>query len=618
MRLQPIAYASASLKPSEKAYAQIDREGLAVYWVINHFCQYLWGKKFELHTDCSALVKIFGPKNYMGGCAMGRLNRWAAQLMEYDFVIKHIKGSSNCIADSLSRLPVPLDEAGARYPDGVLKELGDLPNICRMELQPLQEEIVMNQVRWMAQKKQHQSECDVTVHQLLGATGVGGPWKMLPLTVADVAKATREDKVYGKLFNAVRSGVLDTKDKELGKFAGVFDNLHIEEEVIYFGSRIVIPSRQQGRMLDELHFSHIGIVKMKDIVRRYFWWPGITKAIENTAAQCKESVKFKRKPAKQPLCPWPFARRPMERVHVDFMEFKGQMILIMVDAYSKKIWASNMGTDTTSLRTLAVLYGWFYEETGFPTTLVSDNGPQLVSKEFEEVVARWGVKHLLSPPYHPQSNGLAERAVGVVKSRLKKMDVSATPIQLHVGLKYICRVHGLSPHSSTTRCPYELIRDGAPPSLFPQLTKGATEMSELTAVRHSADRVRRKTSYAEKKEVIVYDLKTKLSSRGKILEVLGNNNYLVDCGKGSKHISGDVLSKVKLAAPQMDNSDGDQMLTADANNLAQEDIEPASDSSSEDEDGYTEVVPAAVPRRRRRVRAEMLGPTVQHRLRQRR
>ena len=66
---------------------------------------------------------------------MGRLNRWAAQLMEYDFVIKHIKGSVNFIADNLSRLPVPLDEAGARYPDGDLKQLGDLPNICKMEVE---------------------------------------------------------------------------------------------------------------------------------------------------------------------------------------------------------------------------------------------------------------------------------------------------------------------------------------------------------------------------------------------------------------------------------------------------------------------------------------------------
>ena len=117
--------------------------------------------------------------------------------------------------------------------------------------------------------------------------------------------------------------------------------------------------------------------------------------------------------------------------------------------------------------------------------------------------------------------------------------------------------------------------------------------------------------------MVVYDLKTKLSSRGKIVEVLGNNNYLVDCGKGAQHISGDVLSKVKLAPPQMNNTDGDQMHTADTSNLVQEDVEPVSDSSSEDEDGYSEVIPAAVPRRRRRVRAEQLGPIVQHRLRQR-
>ena len=169
-------------------------------------------------------------------------------------------------------------------------------------------------------------------------------------------------------------------------------------------------------------------------------------------------------------------------------------------------------------------------------------------------------------------------------------------------------------------CPYELIRDGPTPSLFPQLTTSTTEISEHTAVRHSVDRIKKRTTYAEEEEVVVYDLKTKLSARGKIVEVLGNNNYLVDCGKGTQHISGDVLSKVKLATPSMDPSGSDQMHTAsnDASNLVQEDVEPVSDSSSEDEADYSEVIPAAVPRRRRRVRADNLGPVVQHRLRQRR
>ena len=66
-KLHPIAYASASLKPSERGYTQVDREGLAIYWSIQYFRQYLWCQKFELHTDCSALVKIFGPKNDLGG-----------------------------------------------------------------------------------------------------------------------------------------------------------------------------------------------------------------------------------------------------------------------------------------------------------------------------------------------------------------------------------------------------------------------------------------------------------------------------------------------------------------------------------------------------------------------
>ena len=116
-RLLPIAYASASLKDSQKNYSQIDREGLGVYWGVNHFRQYLLCKDFELHTDCSALVKIFGPKNDLNGCAAGRLSRWATALMEYSFVVKHIRGSSNCTADSLSRLPVvDKDSISAPFP----------------------------------------------------------------------------------------------------------------------------------------------------------------------------------------------------------------------------------------------------------------------------------------------------------------------------------------------------------------------------------------------------------------------------------------------------------------------------------------------------------------------
>ena len=543
-RLHPIAYASASLKPSEKNYSQIDREGLAVIWAIEYFRQYLWCQDFELHTDCSALVRIFGPKNDMGGCVTGRLNCYAVKLMEYSFSVKHIKGSSNSTADSLSRLPVcAAGEQHARYPVGHVQRLSELPTMQKLEVL-YEEEQLMWEVQQLASVPQ-EAMASITVAQVICETPKEA-WDILPLSISDVAKATLTDKVYGKLYNAIRSGELGQNDPDLKKFNGVFSDLYIEKDVIFFGSRVVIPTVQHKRLLEELHYSHIGVVKMKETVRKYFWWPGITKDIEAIAANCEGCRKYRKKPPPAPLCPWPYSRRPMERVHIDFFEYRGKMVLLMVDSFSKKIWTQLMNTDTTTMKTLAVLYGWFCDQTGFPTTLVSNNGPQFTAKEFKDKMAKWGVRHLLTPPYHPASNGLAERAVGLVKDKLKKMDVSAAPVQLYVGLKYIGRIHGLTPHASTGRCPFELINQGPMPSMFPQLTASSQQQarSESTAVTHSLGKLRQRRTFQEGEQVIIYDNRTKLSGKGKILEVLGNNTYLADSGSGPKHVSGDLISRV--------------------------------------------------------------------------
>ena len=406
-----------------------------------------------------------------------------------------------------------------------------------------------------------------------------------------MAAATKTCKIYGKLFRAVRSGVLDTTDKDISKFNGVFDSLYIDNDVIHLGSRIVIPNKFHDRLLTELHASHIGVVSMKKIVRDIFWWPGMSKNIDDIAAKCAGCCRFKKKPPPNSLSVWPFARRPMERVHVDFFEYKGKHVLLMIDAYSKKIWTQCMNTDTTTSKSLAILYGWFCSETGSPTTLVSDNGPQFTAQEFADKMSKWGIKHVFSPPYHPASNGAAERAVQLYKDRLNKMNVSAKPVELYIALAYIGKVYGLTPHASTDRRPYELVKQGSLPSLFPNLTSNVQKQSELTTVRHSAAKLRKRRNFDEGEKVVIYDNHTKLSYPAVVSEILGTNNYLVNSDNGRKHVSGDVMSRVvetatavPAATPELDRNNPATVAVEDDNISVS-----SSDSDSSEFSGFSNI-----------------------------
>ena len=52
----------------------------------------------------------------------------------------------------------------------------------------------------------------------------------------------------------------------------MYDEIYIENDVIYHGQRIIVPIKQRERLLSELHMTHTGVVKMKEVARKYFWW----------------------------------------------------------------------------------------------------------------------------------------------------------------------------------------------------------------------------------------------------------------------------------------------------------------------------------------------------------
>ncbi|CAM5076807.1 unnamed protein product [Natator depressus] len=119
-----------------------------------------------------------------------------------------------------------------------------------------------------------------------------------------------------------------------------------------------------------------------------------------------------------PLHPWDWPENPWQRIHVDFAgPLEGSMFLVVVDAHSKWPEVSIMQY-TTAESTIQKLRGPF-SHFGLPEQLMSDNGPQFISQEFQNFMKANRIHHITSAQYYPSINGLAERFVQTMKQALK-------------------------------------------------------------------------------------------------------------------------------------------------------------------------------------------------------
>ncbi len=182
--------------------------------------------------------------------------------------------------------------------------------------------------------------------------------------------------------------------------------------------RVVIPSKYRKWLLTELHSGHIGIVRMKTLARGRVWWPNIDKSIEEMCKKCSPCQSIHKTPPRYPIHPWKWPDRPWERIHIDFAgPFLNKMFLIVVDARSKwlEVFPMNTATSHQTIQSLRHLFTSY----GLPNQLVSDNGSQFTSYEFQSFLRRNGVRHIRVPPYHPSSNGEAERFVQTFKQSMR-------------------------------------------------------------------------------------------------------------------------------------------------------------------------------------------------------
>ena len=156
---------------------------------------------------------------------------------------------------------------------------------------------------------------------------------------------------------------------------------------------------------------------MKAIARSHICWPGVDCDIETLVKSCEPCLSVKLSHPKSPLNPWLWPARLWVRIHVHIAgPLYGKTYFIIVDAHSKWPEVFEM-TSTTTSKTIDILRQVFAAN-GLPDQLVSENGPQFSSEEFQLFLTCNSIKHCRTAPYHPATIHAAERFVQTLKKSI--------------------------------------------------------------------------------------------------------------------------------------------------------------------------------------------------------
>ena len=112
-----------------------------------------------------------------------------------------------------------------------------------------------------------------------------------------------------------------------------------------------------------------------------------------------------------PLHPW-------SKLATDIFHSEGTSYLLIVDCTSRSPFVCKLSSMTG--QHVANLYKLIFSECGWPEILIFDNGPCYTSEAFTSLMKDYSVNHIRSSPHYPQSNGLAEKIVNIVKSLFYK------------------------------------------------------------------------------------------------------------------------------------------------------------------------------------------------------
>ena len=428
----PVAFASHELKGGEPKYHSSKLEFLALKWAITEqFCEYLQDQPFTLRTDNNLLTYILTTPNLdaLGHC-------WVVALAGYNMKLEYLKGSDNKVADALSQVSMQkLDEE-------TVTELlncawnGGAPQAESANIHVIEEGECVDQeviVQYTEIVKQHKNFRNLANQDWLRAQSKDP-------AIAQVIKWIQRPKTdHSKLKEYL---VRVASDYEKHFYVAQQKEFTLQDNLLYLqvtppnsqdtAMVFVVPTVDRQAAIDSCHHSvgHQGRDRTLSLIKERFWWPGMSQALLKAVANCGRCIQYEAKGQLPPMQPI-ICTEPMELVHIDYigMEVTVAMdkkpivrnVLVVVDHFTRYVQA--FVTENHMARTTAqVLYNNYFSVFGFPQRLMSDQGTEFCGKVIMAMCSLLAVEKIRTTPYHPQTNGSAERVHQTLQCMIGKLD----------------------------------------------------------------------------------------------------------------------------------------------------------------------------------------------------
>ena len=440
---RPVAYASRATTPAERGgvHATV-LELSAIRWALERFHVYL-GAEFDLVTDHRALSYLKSAHR-----PSGKFARWAAELNEYRFVVRHRPGKLHHSPDMLSRLfpvtvflalfpqPVAPDTPAPRDPDS------PSPPTPKTSSPPL-----ANFVPSIAAIRAAQAADEFCSSKIAGLSSTPGPFCLSP------------DDLLASVF--YRHGAP------------------------HF--RVVLPRSLLEQAVRAVHVQ-AGHQALRETLRRFaaaFWSPAPEKDIRAIVDACPECLRRKGPAANRSVPVGSLtALRPGEVVAVDIVSLSPTpsglvYALSCIDHFSKYAVVIPLKSKTSVEAAEAFTAGWL-RPFGPPERVHSDQGGEFAGAAFEALLRASRIKHSYTTAYHPQGDGVVERFNRTIVDILSTL-CGPTKSCWPDFVAGACVAYNASTHSATGHTPFLLWFGRSPPTILSSSMVPAASPAEIIA-----------------------------------------------------------------------------------------------------------------------------------------